>query len=443
MEKVQNIDLAIIGMGAAGSMAAIGAAGRGKKVHIFDGNEKVGKKIYITGKGRCNLTNSLAMPDFMSKLVRNGSFLYSALSHMDNRSTIDFFQSAGLPLNIERGGRVFPKSNHSSDVIKLLENEMKRLGVSLHFNDKLIGIKNIMPKQANNEASGDKDKNIFILSMESGKVFQANQVILACGGISYPPTGSNGDGYKFAAQLGHHITELSPSLVPINLKDNFIKEMQGLSLKNVQIKAKFNKGAGDNKGKKKKKIKDKEFFGEMIFTDSGISGPIVLSLSSYLSGLDTSSLRLSLDWKPALDGKQLSDRIQRERESRPNRQLNTVFQNFLPNKAVDIFLRLGAWSEYLPFNQFTSRDREKFIDLIKNFPLTFDSLGSFSQAVITRGGVDIREINPSTMESKLIRNLYICGEMLDCDALTGGYNLQIAWSSGYLAGISAAAKEEI
>lgn len=417
MNKEERKRLAVIGMGAAGCMAAISAARKGAEVHIFDGNEKPGKKIYITGKGRCNLTNACPMDEFMTHIVRNPKFLYSSFAELDNLRLMNFFEREGLPLKIERGNRVFPVSDHSSDVIKTLEKLMRQEGVVICFHSPIRSIAHL-PDRSGYLLSGD--------AFREPVFFDA--VVLASGGLSYPVTGSRGDGYRFARELGHTIVETYPSLVPIELKDSFVADLEGLSLKNVRLQAEI-------KGKKRKTFSE---FGEMVFTRTGISGPIVLTLSSLLSGLSGDRINLYLDWKPAVDFSELYDRLIRERDQAPNRMLQTLLEGFLPKRSVPIFADLLALDLRLPVHSWTRESQADFIGLLKCFPLQFKDLAGFNQAVITRGGVSVKEIDPSSLQSKISPGLFFAGELIDVDAHTGGYNLQIAFSTGWLAGKSAA-----
>lgn len=408
------LPVAIIGMGAAGAMAGI-ASDPSIPTTIFDGNEKLGKKIYITGKGRCNLTNTAPMAAFLKQVTRNPKFLYSAFNAFDNRDLMNFFEEQGVPLKEERGGRVFPKSDHASDINKALEKRLKAQGVVLKKKCRLLSL------------YPGAEEGPFVLEFdEEGrrKTVYAHKVILATGGLSYPSTGSRGEGQAMAEKLSHTITKMTPSLVAFKLQAPWLRPLRGLSLRNVTLKVKLGKKTWSE-------------FGEALFTETGLSGPIVLTLSSLISGKNLDGLLLSLDFKPAMDEKALATRLQREREAGSNRSIKTLFQAFLPKSLVPIFLEEGGMDPNKPFHQMTQEEEKRFIGLLKDFPLPFDGLEGFSQAVITRGGVSIKEINPSTMESKKVPGLYFAGEIMDVDAMTGGYNLQIAFSTGYLAGQSA------
>lgn len=410
-------DIAILGMGAAGCMAGIAASSVGKRVALFDRNEKVGKKIYITGKGRCNLTNTTPFPEFLNGIIRNPRFLYSAFTRLNNQDTMNFFAKNGQPLKVERGDRVFPVSDHASDINRVLEKVLRENGAELYFHHYVKDI------------SFDTEMHLFCLSFSDKAPFYASRLILACGGKSYPSTGSIGDGYRFAQAFGHTIVTPSPSLVPINVKDDFISSWEGLSLKNIALTAEW--------GKKKER-----FFGEMLFTHDGISGPVVLTLSSFLSGQTKEAVSLFLDWKPAMEEEMLRRRLLRERQAGPNRSLKNLFAAFLPKRCVDVFLQKGEWDGDSPFHSWTRAEEERFIRMLKAFPLSYAGLASFSQAVITRGGVEVKEIWPATMASRKQTGLFLAGEMIDVDGLTGGYNLQIAFSTGYSAGLGAAASLE-
>lgn len=426
MEKLSNKayrirELAIIGMGAAGSMAAIKASDY-FEVDLFDGNEKLGKKIYITGKGRCNVTNAVKMPDFMKGIARNPKFLFSALKRFSNEDLMAFFKANACPLKIERGMRVFPESDRSSDIIKTLEKVLLTKNVNLYKNCKIVGVKlenGIFRLEPEMENKSFPEKKLYY-----------KRLIIATGGLSYPSTGSKGDGLVWAKNLGHNIIEMTPSLVGFVLKDSDIKDLTGLSLKNISLKVKLGKKTWSE-------------FGDLIFTEKGISGPSVLTMSANISGIDKEKLKglsLELDWKPALTHKQLEDRLQRERKQVPNRILKSLFASFLPKSAVNVFINRGGFDPYKPFNQMTKDEEERFINLLKHFKMSYDGDEGFRQAVISRGGIDTKEINPSSMESKICKDLYFCGEIIDVDGFTGGYNLQIAFSTGYLAGYSAGNK---
>lgn len=409
---MSGIKVAVIGAGASGSMAAVACAEKGASVTVFEGNEKLGKKIYITGKGRCNVTNATPMPEFMNGISRNPKFLFSAFASFSNADTMRFFEDRGLRLKTERGSRVFPVSDHASDVNKALERALREAGAELRLREKVEDVRH--------------DADHFILRLADGTEEIFDRVILATGGLSYPTTGSTGDGYRFAEKLGHKVLACFPSLVAMRLSDD-VSGLEGLSLKNILLTAQVGK-------------KRYEEFGEMLFTKHGISGPVVLSLSSRIAGTAADRVLLSLDWKPALSEEDLRKRIHREREEGPNRYILRLLESLLPGKAVGRFESALGFDVRRPMNQMTKGDQAKLISMLKHDALSFEGLGEFREAVITRGGVSTKEIDPKTMESKLVPGLYFAGEVIDVDAFTGGYNLQIAFSTGHLAGISAAAE---
>ncbi len=404
----------IIGGGAAGMMAGIAASENGHKVTLLEQNEKLGKKIYITGKGRCNFTNASDMEELFSQIVTNPKFLYSALYTFNNDMVMDFFQSRGMEYKIERGNRVFPVSDHASDVTNTLQRTLKANGVEIRLNTRVARI----------ETSAGRVCNVVL---ENGKILPCDAVIVATGGFSYQTTGSTGDGYRFAKELHHHVTPRLPALVPFTTQESYIYEMQGLSLKNVSLMIKNAAG---------KLIYDE--FGEMLFTHFGISGPLVLSASSRLAKtLDKERvLSAEIDLKPALSNQQLDERLLREIKENQNKQCKQLFSHLLPAKMVPVMIQLSGMDDEKKMNEITRGEREKIVHLLKHFPMTINGTRSFKEAIITQGGVSVKDVNPSTMESKLVHGLFFAGEVLDVDALTGGYNLQIAFSSGYLAGMS-------
>lgn len=406
-------EIAILGMGASGCMAGIACANAGRRVALFDRNEKVGKKIYITGKGRCNVTNTTPFPAFFDNISRNPRFLYSAFHQFNNRDTMDFFTQHGQPLKVERGDRVFPVSDHASDINRVLEKTLRKNGAELYFH------------HCAKDVTYDEKERRFCIVFTDKEPFYASRVILACGGKSYPSTGSTGDGYRFAKAFGHSLVPLSPALVPILLQDDFVSSWEGISLKNITLNASW-------------RNRKESLFGEMLFTHDGISGPVVLTLSSLLSGKEQNDVVLSLDWKPAMEEEVLRRRLLRERQNGANRSLRTLFSTFLPKRCVDVFLQKGNWDGASPFHSWTRTEEDRFLRLLKSFPLSYAGLASFSQAVITRGGVEVKEVFPKTMASRKQEGLFLAGEMLDIDGLTGGYNLQIAFSTGFAAGIGAA-----
>ena len=401
----------VIGGGAAGMFAAIFAAYNGNEVHLFEKNEKLGKKIYITGKGRCNITNACDMETLFQSVVTNSKFLYSSFYGYTNQDTIDFFERIGVETKIERGNRVFPVSDHSSDVIAGLTRELRNLGVEIHLYSEVVKVVG-------------KEKFEYI-ELKNGQKVKGDACIVATGGFSYQTTGSTGDGYRFAKSLGHEVTDILPALVPIVIKEDYVKELQGLSLRNV--KATVLDG-------KKKLYED---FGEMLFTHFGVSGPLMLSASSYIaSKVKTKELKLIIDLKPALTFEQLDQRVLRDFDENINKQFKNAIQKLFPTKLIPVILAVCNIDPDKKVNLITKEERHQFVTLIKNFTFTIQGLRDFNEAIITKGGVKVKEINPTTMESKLVQNLYFVGEVLDLDALTGGFNLQIAWSTGYAAGSS-------
>lgn len=401
----------IVGGGPAGMLASIIAARAGHNIKLFEKNEKCGKKLYITGKGRCNITNSSDMELLFQNVVSNRKFLYSSFYTFSNQNVMEFFEEIGLPLKIERGNRVFPASDKSSDVIHALVKEMNRQKVDIHYNST---VEEVLIKEG---------KAIGI--MVNKKPVYGDSVIVATGGLSYPVTGSTGDGYEFAKKAGHTVTDCIPSLVPFNIKEDYVKELQGLSLKNVKLTLFADK---------KKLYEDQ---GEMLFTHFGISGPLVLSASSFLAAYKKKGcFRVSIDLKPALSLEQLDHRLLRDFDKNINKIFANTLDELLPKKMIPVIIRLSGISEEKRVNLITREERMQLAKLLKDFCLTVTSLRGYNEAVITKGGIKINEIDPYTMESKLIENLYFIGEVLDLDALTGGYNLQIAWSTAYMAGQS-------
>ena len=399
----------IVGGGAAGMMAAIFAAYNGNEVHIFEKNEKLGKKLFITGKGRCNITNASDMETLFGSVVSNPKFLYSSFYGFTNRDAIDFFERIGVRTKIERGNRVFPESDHSSDVIRGLERELQQLGVAVHLH---TDVKKVCGQE-----------HFEYLVLENGTKVYGDACVVATGGYSYRATGSTGDGYRFARETGHCVTELLPALVPLEIKEWYAKELQGLSLRNVAVKV-FDG--------KKQLYND---FGEMLFTHYGVSGPLCLSASSYIGkALSEHELKLSIDLKPALSEEQLDQRVLRDFEENRNKQFKNALSGLFPSKLVPVMIELSEIDPNKKVNEISKEERQLFVNLIKNFTMTITKLRDFNEAIITQGGICVKEVNPSTMESKKMPGLYFAGEVLDLDALTGGFNLQIAWSTGYAAG---------
>lgn len=405
----------VVGGGAAGMFAAIAAAKNGHQVTLYEKNEKLGKKIFITGKGRCNITNAADMEELFDAVVTNSKFLYSSFYGYTNQNVIDFFEDAGVPVKIERGNRVFPISDHSSDVIRALEREMKKVGVKVCLNTEVKSV----------EAEKGKFNKVVLKDTTTQT---ADACIVATGGLSYRSTGSTGDGFRFAENVGHKATQCFPSLVPMETKEPWICELQGLSLRNVD--AKILDG-------KKELYKD---FGEMLFTHFGVSGPLIISASSYVGKkfMDKNGqkkeLTLEIDLKPALTEEQLDQRVLRDFEENHNRQFKNAITKLFPTKLIPVMLELGGIDPEKKVNSIEKEERKQFVHLIKHFRMTLTGLRDYPEAIITKGGVNVKEIDPGTMESKFVKGLYFAGEVLDLDALTGGFNLQIAWSTGYAAG---------
>ena len=405
----------VVGGGAAGMFAAIAAAKNGHQVTLYEKNEKLGKKIFITGKGRCNITNAADMEELFDAVVTNSKFLYSSFYGYTNQNVIDFFEDAGVPVKIERGNRVFPISDHSSDVIRALEREMKKVGVKVCLNTEVKSV----------EAEKGKFNKVVLKDTTTQT---ADACIVATGGLSYRSTGSTGDGFRFAENVGHKVTQCFPSLVPMETKEPWICELQGLSLRNVE--AKILDG-------KKELYKD---FGDMLFTHFGVSGPLIISASSYVGKkfMDKNGqkkeLTLEIDLKPALTEEQLDQRVLRDFEENHNRQFKNAITKLFPTKLIPVMLELGGIDPEKKVNSIEKEERKQFVHLIKHFRMTLTGLRDYPEAIITKGGVNVKEIDPGTMESKLVKGLYFAGEVLDLDALTGGFNLQIAWSTGYAAG---------
>ncbi len=426
-------NIVVIGGGAAGMMAAYMAAksareaGTGAQVLLYEKNEKLGKKVFITGKGRCNVTNACEVQDLFNNVISNEKFLYSAFYSFDNRAVMDFFEKAGCPLKIERGERVFPVSDHSSDVIAALTRKLKEERVQIHLN---TTVKELLFEQ--NDCAEPEDKKaptykITGVLLKDGNRVEADAVIVATGGISYPLTGSDGDGYRFAEETGHKFVDAVPGLVPLVVEEDWCKELQGLSLKNVSLVLKDGK---------------KELysgFGEMLFTHFGVSGPLVLSGSSFYSKKAFGKrVSLFIDLKPALSEEQLDKRLLRDFEENKNKQFKNSLGGLFPSKLIPVMIKLSGIDPEKKVNVIFKEERKSFVELIKKLPLTVTGTREIKEAIITMGGVSTKNVNPSTMESKKVKGLYFAGEVLDVDALTGGFNLQIAWSTGYLAGCDAA-----
>ena len=402
----------VIGGGPAGMMAAFAAAENGHRVLLLEKNEKLGKKLYITGKGRCNVTNACERDKFFENIVSNPKFLYSAYHACDNRKLMEVIKNAGCPLKVERGERVFPVSDHASDITAAFQRLLKEKGVQIRLHTTVLDV-------------AVKDGQVSGVRLADGSMLTADAVVAATGGLSYQTTGSTGDGYGMAQTYGHTVKECAPALVPMETAEDWCRSLQGLSLKNVTLTMTC----------KKKQIY--QGFGEMLFTHFGVSGPLVLSTSSYYNRCkEKDSIWLAIDLKPALSVEQLDKRFLREFEENHNRQIKNVLGNIYPAKLVPVMLLVCDIGGEQRVGEVTRRQRQRLVEVTKNLSMQVKRLRGFDEAIITQGGVAVKEINPSTMESKLVQGLYFAGEVLDVDALTGGFNLQIAWSTGYLAGAS-------
>lgn len=418
----------IVGAGAAGMAAAASSAENGADVTILERNEKAGKKIYITGKGRCNFTNAAPIEDFYQNIVTNPKFMYSAFAHFDNQDMIKFIEDAGVPTKVERGGRLFPVSDHASDITKAFTQTLKRLGVKTELDTRVTGL-----IVEDGKVTGVKAAEEGHLSHQ--KEYRADAVILAAGGKSYPTTGSDGNLIPMLKDLGLKVNQCYPALVPLETEEAYIPQMQGLSLKNVELRI-FS-------AKKKKPVYDE--FGEMLFTHFGISGPIVLSASSKISKIlmKEGTLKGEIDLKPHLSEEKLRNRLIRIVEENPNKNFSHFFDDLLPSKMIPVMVDLTGIDPAKKLNSVTKQEREKVLELLRHFPLTITGTRGFNEAIITGGGLSVKEVDPKTMQVKKYPGLYACGEMLDVDALTGGFNLQSAFSMGALAGHSAVLKSEL
>lgn len=404
--------IAIIGAGPAGIFAAINAnKDKNNEVYVFDKNNKIGKKLFITGKGRCNVTNSAPIDEFINQVVRNPYFMYSSFYSFTNIQLIELMNEYGLKLKEERGGRMFPVSDKSSDVIKVLENLSKDFKVNINLNEEIKKI-------------GKNEFGKFLVISENN-TYEFDKVIIATGGNTYMSTGSTGFGYKVAKDFGHNIINPIPALVPMKIKDDFISELEGTSLRNVELIVEV---------KNKEKYRE---FGEMLFTKNGISGPIVLTLSSFIGRIPKKDIKLFIDFKPALDYDRLDKRILRDFSENLNRDIINSLDELLIKKSIPLILEKAGIEERKKVHQISKEERNKLVETIKKFELKYDGLEDINRGIITNGGVDVNEVDPSTMESKIVKGLYFAGEVLDIDALTGGFNLQVAYSTGYLAGINA------
>ena len=414
----------VIGGGPAGMMSAIMAKEAGNEVILIEKMKSLGRKLLITGKGRCNITSSLPMEEFIKNTPGNGKFLYSVFNNFSNKDIIKFLNKEGLEVKEERGNRIFPVTDKSQDVLDCFIKKLKKDKVEIHYNEKVEEI--LYDKK-------EDEKIVTGVRTSKGEI-KADKVILATGGKSYPLTGSTGDGYCLAQKLGHTITNLKPSLVPIEIFEKSIcKNLQGLSLRNVSIKIIDNEN-------KKEIYSD---FGEMLFTHFGLAGPIIISSSAHLlryKNIDqkfkNKNIKLVVDFKPALSEEKLEARILRDFEEFKNKQFKNSLDKLLPQKLIPVIIKLSNINENKKVNEITKEERKQLVILLKNFTLTLEKLRPIEEAIITSGGINIKEINPKTMESKLVKNLYFAGEIIDVDSYTGGFNLQIAYSTGYVAGLS-------
>ncbi len=405
----------VVGGGAAGMMAAISAAGQGHQVLLLEQNEKLGKKLFITGKGRCNVTNACETEKLFENVVSNPKFLYSAFYTFDNRQMMEFLEKAGCPLKIERGERVFPVSDHSSDIIAAMQRMLHKNNVEVRLHTKA----DVLLLDA------DNPKAVRGVVLADGRREEADAVILATGGLSYPSTGATGDGYRMTQTLGHTLKEPKPALVPFEIAEKWCTGLQGLSLKNVGLKMVENK----------KTVY--QGFGEMLFTHFGVSGPLILSASSFYGKCKKKdAVTLELDLKPALSEEQLDKRILRDFEDNQNKQFKNVIGGLFPAKLTPVMIMLSGILPEKKVHEITKEERKQLLYHTKHLILHITGVRDFTEAIITQGGISVKEVNPSTMESKLVKDLFFAGEVLDLDALTGGFNLQIAWSTGYLAGES-------
>ena len=406
----------VVGGGPAGMMAAISAAENGNKVTLLEHNEKLGKKLFLTGKGRCNLTNACPPEELFDNIATNRKFLYSAFAEFSNADTIAFFNGCGLRTKIERGMRVFPESDHSSDVTAALKRRMDKLGIKVSLNTDAVRLVIEDNRITGVIIKGGNDR-------KNGTLIPADAVIMASGGCSYPSTGSDGRSFAMLETLGIKLAAREPSLVPFECKDKLITDMQGLSLKNVGVKV--------TRGKKKVY----EGFGEMLFTHFGLSGPLILSASAHVKEKDyAEGIKVSIDLKSALSVEELDRRIIRDFEENRNRNLSNSLGKLLPSKIITAVIQKAGIDPSKKVNEITKQERMRMVNTLKDFEIEVHKNRGFDEAIITRGGVSVSGINPSTMESKIVKGLYFAGEMIDTDALTGGFNLQIAWSTGYLAG---------
>lgn len=399
----------VIGGGPAGMMAAGQAALRGNTVTLIEKMNRVGRKLYITGKGRCNVTNASDPEGLIANTPGNPYFLYSAFYTFTSDSTMEFFEQQGVPVKVERGNRVFPKSEKSNDIVRAMENFVKKSGGKIMYETEVSDI--IIE---NNCVKGVKLKN--------GTILDCDSIVIATGGLSYPMTGSTGDGYKFAKKVGHTVTKCYPSLVPLKASEKWISDLMGLSLKNISIKVTI-----DNK----EVYSD---FGEMMFTHFGVTGPVILSASRYINDRLDEKPVIHIDLKPALSAKELDNRLLKDFHKYVNKDFKNALDDLLPQKLIPVIIKLSAIDENKKVNSITKEERTRLLELIKNLTINITDTNGYNEAVVTRGGISVDEIDPSTMESKIVSGLYFAGEVIDVDSFTGGFNLQIAFSTGYLAG---------
>ncbi len=425
-------NVVIIGAGASGLMMAALASERGCSVTVVEKNEKAGKKLYITGKGRCNLTNAGDRDSIMESIVTNGRFLYSSFNSFGNYDVMDFFESRGVKLKVERGMRVFPESDKASDIIRCLEKTCAKFNVKFIYG---VRATEILTEQIENEKRDSgaavkrkaPERRAVGVKLDNGGIIPCDCLAVATGGLSYPSTGSTGDGYGLARALGHKVTKCFPSLVSVRIEEPFCAEMAGLTLKNVRVEVSRN-GQELYTG-----------FGEMLFTHTGVSGPLILSCTAK-AGIACEGALLKLDLKPAVDGGELESRLLREIKEDPNKQLKSVIRRMLPAAMVPAFLYKAAIDGTKKAVFVTKEERQRIIQVLKGFDMHITGLGGYNEAVVTKGGIEVKEINPATMESRLCEGVFFIGEVLDLDALTGGYNLQIAWSTAAAAAMAVSAR---
>lgn len=418
MKSLRRYDVAVIGGGAAGMTAAGFAAQKGLSAVLVEKNQRLGRKLGITGKGRCNLTNRCGVQDLIASVPSNGRFLYSAFSQFTPEDAMSFFENLGVPLKTERGNRVFPQSDKASDIVFALERFVRENGAEV-----VTGCAKRLLLE---------ERSVCGLELQDGGTILASHVVLACGGCSYPGTGSTGDGYRLAKQAGHTVTELRPSLVPLICEGGDCLEMQGLSLKNIAISV-------CDTVKKKKIYED---FGELLFTHFGLSGPVILSASSHMRHMEPGRYEIAIDLKPALSPEQLDARLCRDFEKNKNRNFENSLSELLPRKMIPVAVKRSGIPAEIKCNQITREQRRAFAALLKGFRLTVEGFRPIAEAIVTSGGVNVKEVDPKTMRSKLVGGLSFAGEILDVDAYTGGFNLQIAFATGRLAALSIE-KEEV